>query len=235
VPARRAAFLKGIRRAGLECCDGLPKDPRPGDVFITWNRIGAGNTWAREFEKRGWPVLVVENATWGNDFAGDRWYHLALRHHNTAGRFPVGGPERWDGLGVSLPPMRQDGETVILLQRGIGSAPVRMPGKFLAMAHRDYPRARIRKHPGTRPGVPLLDDLRKAGQVVTWGSGAALVALMAGIRVRSYYPKWIAAQDNTEAGRLDMLRRLAWSQWTLDEIASGKPIRRLLKWSGSDE
>ena len=76
--------------------------------------------------------------------------------------------------------------------------------------------------------MPLADDLKQCGKVVTWGSGAAIQALMMGIPVISEMPDWIGKQDNTEAGRLDMLRRLAWAQWRLPEIASGEPFVRLL-------
>lgn len=212
VPERRAAFEKGLKRIG---------DP---EVYVTWNRIGAADRTAREYEARGLPVIVAENAAWGNDFAGRQWYSLASGMHNTAGRFPVGGPERFDCLGVELMPWRAGGERVVLPQRGIGPAGVAMP--------RDWPaqqRGRIRAHPGTRACIPLEQDLADAGEVVTWGSGAAVKALMWGIKVESHMPNWIAAQDNTDAGRLVMLRELAWATWTIEEIETGEPFRRLLE------
>lgn len=183
---------------------------------------------ARVFEKRGLPVLVVENATWGNEFAGGRWYHIGTNWHNTAGRFPVGGPERWDSLGVTLAPWRDGGETVILPQRGIGSGLVKMPPSFPRQAVKNH-RGRIRPHPGKGgSGVPLEQDLADCGRVVTWGSGAAIKALMMGIPVTSYMPDWIGEQDNTDAGRLEMFQRLAWAQWRHSEIAAGEPFRWLL-------
>lgn len=210
-PERREAFERGLKRIG---------DP---EVFVTWNRIGAADQKAKEYESRGLPVIVAENAAWGNDFAGRRWYSLALGMHNTAGRFPLGGAERFDRLGVELAPWRTGGECVVLPQRGIGPAGVAMP--------RDWPSqqvGRIRRHPGTSACIPLEQDLARAGEVVTWGSGAAIKALMWGIRVESHMPNWIGDQDNTDAGRLEMFRRLAWAQWSLDEIADGEPFRRLL-------
>jgi hypothetical protein len=41
-------------------------------------------------------------------------------------------------------------------------------------------------------------------------------------------PGWIAEQDNTDAGRLAMLRTLAWAQWRLSEIESGEAFERLI-------
>lgn len=227
VPERRSAFVRGLERCGYSVIEAITTQPKPGDVLVTWNRIADGHHAASVFESRGLPVLVTENAAWGNDFAGRRWYSLARGYHNTAGQFPVGGPERWDSLGVRLPAFRTNGETVILAQRGIGTPPTRSPIGWEYGALARYG-GRVRSHPGLRDAVPLERDLADAGRVVTWGSGAAIKALLMGVPVVSEMPGWIGEQDNTEAGRLAMFRRLAWAQWTLDEIASGEPFARLL-------
>jgi hypothetical protein len=62
--------------------------------------------------------------------------------------FPVGGPERWDDLGVELLPFRSEGETVILPQRGIGAAPTAMSREWPQDALRRHG-GRVRYHPGT--------------------------------------------------------------------------------------
>lgn len=227
VAERVEAFARGLRLNGYKVIPGVTDKPEAQDILVTWNRIGIGNHAARAFEAAGRPVLVAENATWGNDFAGKRWYTIARNWHNTAGCFPVGGPERWDSLGVELAPFRTEGETVILAQRGIGSPPTKSPFGWEEDAQRRHG-GRIRQHPGTRAAKALEADLAKAGRVVTWGSGAAVKALLWGIPVTSEMPGWIGEQDNTEAGRLAMFRRLAWAQWTLDEIAEGVPFRGLL-------
>lgn len=225
---RVAAFRRGLERLGYEVIPGSTTAPADGDVLVTWNRIGSGQAAALAFEARGLPVLVAENAAWGNDFAGGHWYTLARNFHNTAGQFPVGGPERWDALGVELAPWRTGGdEVVILAQRAIGAAPVAMPANWPAQAQAATG-GRIRVHPGTKPCTPLEADLARAREVVTWGSGAAIKALLLGIPVQSAMPNWIGQQDNTDAGRLAMFRRLAHAQWQLAEIASGEPFSRLL-------
>jgi hypothetical protein len=228
VSERRDAFADGLRRCGFDVRDGLTESPGDRDILVTWNRIGPGDPCARIFESRGLPVLVAENAAWGNDFAGGHWYTLARGVHNTAGRFPIGGPERWSELGVFLHPWRDFGaEIVILPQRGIGPAGVAMPRNWPEIA-RKATKGRIRPHPGQRPCVPLHDDLASARCAWTWGSGAAIKALVWGIPVHSDMPHWIGEQDNTDAGRLAMFERLAWAQWRLSEIASGEPFPRLL-------
>lgn len=227
VPERRRVFHAGLKRHGYQVVEGDTRDPQPGDIFVTWNRISAGERTAQLFEARGLPVLVTENAAWGNDFAGKSWYTLARGRHNTAGMFPVGAADRWDALDCYLPPFRTEGETVLLPQRGIGSKPTAMPRGWDRAALVKYG-GRIRVHPGQRPAKPLEQDLAGCGRVVTWGSGAAIKALMMGIPVTSEMPNWIGEQDNTEAGRLAMFRRLAWAQWRLQEFESGEAFAHLL-------
>lgn len=230
VETRTAAFVSGLEFLGFKVIRGYTSNPGKDDTFCTWNRIGMGNTVAESFIAKGLPVLVAENAAWGNEFAGKHWYTIARTYHNQAGRFPIGGPERWDNLGVILQPWRTEGETVILPQRGIGSSPIAMPIGW----EQDFIfRGRIRKHPGRYPElISLEQDLANAGKVITWGSAAAIKALMWGIPVESKMPHWIGEQDNTDEGRLAMFRSLAWAQWTLEEIAEGLPFLRLLRdWS----
>lgn len=227
VPDRRSAFIAGLQRIGYQVVEAVTTRPAERDVLVTWNRIQSGRLAADAFESRGLAVIVAENASWGNGFVGGHWYTLARGRHNTAGRFPLGGGNRWARLGVDLAPWRRAGETVILPQRGIGPAGVAMPRGWPGSARARFG-GRVREHPGQRDCLPLQTDLAGAGRVVTWGSGAAIKALMWGIPVVSEMPGWIGEQDNTDAGRLAMFERLAWAQWTLDEIRSGEPFERLL-------
>lgn len=216
---RRQAFESGLRAIG-----GVETTADKCDLLIIWNRYGVGATLADKVEARGGLVLVAENAAWGNEFADDRWYSIARHVHNTAGMFPVGESDRWDSLGVELAPWRPEGgEVVGLPQRGIGPRGTAMPAGWKPPGC-----DRIRAHPGTGTCVPLERDLVRASKVVTWGSGAAIKALMLGIRVESHMPKWIGTQDNTDAGRLAMFRRLAWAQWRVSEITNGDCFRWMM-------
>lgn len=229
VPERWDAFTRGLQRIGYTVQPGVTMKPRPHDILVSWNRIREGGQAAQRFEDAGCPVLVTENATWGNDFAGRRWYTLGLGYHNEQGTFLLGGNERWDALGVELQPWRHvDGETVILPSRGIGPVGHAMPLGWPESARKRWG-GRVRPHPGRGFAKPLEDDLRSASHVVTWGSGAAVRALVMGVRVASEMPWWIGEQDNTDAGRLAMFRRLAWAQWELHELATGEPFLRLLR------
>jgi len=227
VPERRRIYSDGLIRLGYKIHDGAPLNPLRGDILVTWNRCGIGAKSASVFESKGLPVLVTENASWGNDFAGDRWYTLARTRHNTTGMFPIGDDDRWDSMGIELPKWRTEGETVIIAQRGIGSPPTASPLRWADKIN-ETTRWRIRRHPGMKPAIPLEDDLAQCGRVITWGSGAAIKALLMGIPVTSYMPKWVGEQDNTDAGRLEMFRRLAWCQFRLSELESGYAFARML-------
>ena len=221
LPERIRFFKTGLERHGYRIEMGLPVNAGNRDIFVTWNRIGRADAAAQAFQNSGRTVLVAENAAWGNEFCGRQWYSLARNYHNTAGCFPVGDSTRWDSLGVELPAFRTTGETVILPQRGIGSPPVAMPLRWPDQALAKHG-GRIRRHPGRRPGISLEEDLQRAGRVITWGSGAAIKALLMGIPVTSEMPHWIGERDNTESCRLEMFRHLAWAQWRWREIESGE-------------
>lgn len=228
LPERVEGFRKGLSKLGYTVTPGFTQSPGSKDILVTWNRIAVGDSTAKIFEDRGLPVIVAENGSWGRQFAGDAWYTLALSRHNTAGNFRIGGPERWEALDVDLAPWKTSGETVILAQRGIGSPPTAMPRDWANRARKRH-RGRIRTHPGKREaGNPLALDLVNCGRAITWGSGAAVKALVWGIPVVSEMPNWIGQQDNTDAGRLAMFRKMAWAQWRMAEIESGEAFAWLL-------
>jgi hypothetical protein len=231
---RREVFNAGLSRAGYAVVGSLP-DPGPGDALLIWNRYGQHHAEATRFESAGATVLVAENGYLGKDFAGGDWFALAKGHHNGAGQWPDGGPERWDSLGIEPAPWRTSGtDALVLPQRGIGEPGIAMPRSWPAGHY-----GRVRPHPGMGVSRPLANDLDRAKYAVTWGSGAALKALLYGVPVFHAFPKWIGAQaalpidqlgsepKRDDADRLAMFRRLAHAMWTLDEIATGEPFVRL--------
>lgn len=209
-------------------------------MFVCWNRYGIWDRQAASVERRGGVVLVAENGYLGNDFAGSLWYAISRSQHNGAGQWPMGDAARWDSLGVDLAPWRQSGETVVLPQRGIGPQGVAMPAGWVDSVQHRHGRFRVRPHPGQNECVPLDRDLDRAGAVVTWGSGAALKALLWGIPVFYDFPRWIGASASRpltdyklgprrdDGARLRMFHSLAWAQWRLPEIESGEAFWHLL-------
>lgn len=232
---RRQCFVDGLGAAGFLVCDST-FDPEPDDCVLVWNRYGKHDATARRFEAVGAAVLVAENAY----VRRQGWYALARGHHAGAGRWPVGGPERWAALEIELQPWRPDGEVVILGQRSIGERGIASPVGWERSIQR-HVGGRIRLHPGKYGNAPPLErDLAKAGAAVTWASSAALTALIMGIPVFHGLPTWIGAGAGRpvsdfaqgplrdDAARLATLQRLAWAQAPLEEIRSGDAICRLI-------
>ncbi len=236
---RAERFAAGLDAAGFHLCQTLP-DPLERDLIVSWNRYGHYDAECRRFEKAGATVLVTENSYIAGCIPG-KWHALALGHHGGAGMWVDGGPSRWDALGVDLAPWRTGGnEIVILAQRSIGEAGLASPPRWEEQTRQQIG-GRIRAHPHRRQDViPLAEDLKDARCVVTWGSSAALVALMLGIPVFYAMPQWIGGLSSKplsewgseplrdDAARLAMFRRLIWAQSTVEEIESGEAFGRLL-------
>lgn len=255
---RRQAFESGLKRAGYEVSMEPPARGRPGEVLLIWNRYGGNHAIAERFEREGGRVLVAENGYIGRGGTApkfdvhpagplaEHYYALAEGFHNGRGRWPDGGPERLDALGVELKPWRERGEHILVCPNrsfGVG-AQVMHPDWAARCAEQlrkrtDRP-VRIRAHPGNdRPKRPLAEDLAGAWAVVVWSSSSGVHALAEGIPVVCEAPWWILKpaacrrMDEVLAGALPERRtafeRLAWAQWTCAEMESGEPFRRLLK------
>jgi hypothetical protein len=252
--ARREAAAAGLEAHGFAPVVGDAKPTRfcAGDVLVIWNRYGHRDGWAREMERAGGRVFVMENGYVPYPSGVDT-LALAEGHHTGAGWWAVGGPERWAGWGVEIQPwqdMPPPWPVIIAPQRGIGPDGVAMPrgwaDRTALMCRRHTTReVRVRPHPGRHaPAVPLAEDLAVAGVVVVWSSRVGLEALLAGVPVVSLSPHWIgrtaAWPDLAEldappfptAARLAMFERLAWAQWTIEEIANGCAFAGLLRRQG---
>lgn len=238
------SFVEGLQHAGYSVTREYHGVVHGDDVLVIWNRYGQYNHIARLFELKGAKVLIAENGYLGRDWREQHWYALARNAHNGAGTWHVGDASRWDSLGVELAPWRHGGaEVVVLATRHIGIDSIAEPrgwaertAETLARTYRVA--VRVRAHPGEGACVPLAQDLSRAMCVVSWGSGAALKAILWGVPAFYGFDRWIGAgaaapladfPDRPFMGdRLPMLRRLAWAQWTTEEIASGEPFKCLL-------
>lgn len=242
---RREVFKQGLERLGYTVKPRVDRRIDPHDILIIWNRYGNGAVQAKAFERTGCPVIVTENGYLDMKDTS-KAFALALDHHNGAGRWPQ-DLDRLDRLAVELEPWRDGSNGILVLpQRGIGPPGVAMPHRWQTDVMQRLRKigvdrlARVRPHPGGNKRVkPLAEDLDGIGLAVTWGSGAGLKALCAGVPVMHEFKQWIgapAAHFGVEAvhppltyDREVMLRRLSGAQWSGEEIATGEPFKMLLE------
>lgn len=231
LPKEYAAFAKGLEAADYAFMSENP------DVSVVWGTYKG---------KPSGKVLVAENGYL--DGPEGPYCALAVGGHNGAGKWPEGGPERFQRLGIEFKPWRTDGGHILVCpSRGI-SATMPCPKDWTARTVGTLRRytdreIRVRPHPGNwkklaeHPDVGLAKDLENAWACVIWASTAGLRALVAGIPVIRTAPHWIAegAAGNdlsqieapSMPDRLPVFERLAWAQWSLSEIESGLPFRAL--------
>ena len=248
---RREAFVNGLQAAGYTIDNEYPtRKPGPGDVLVIWNRYGEGEAVADKWEKLGGLVFVAENGYVGLDAAGVQYYALSISQHNGAGPIPTGDGSRWEKLGIQLKPFREAGNQIVIRgQRGIGSRLMASPQdwhKRLAAALTKTTKrpVKVLDHPGKPACDPevvewLCKNFENAHACVVWSSGAAIRALIEGVPAFYDAPHWICqaaalkwgadleAPKRDEAARLRALQRMAWGQWTVEELTTGEPFVRL--------
>lgn len=244
---RHDAFIRGLVEAGYHV-QSLPKKKiAPDDILVIWNRGALFQYEARRHQDAGSRIIVAENGyTDAKDADGHQWFSLALDHHNGCGRWWIGDTPRFPLMRQNLKPWRAEGSFVLVLpQRGIGAPGVAMPRGWEQHVVKRLKVAtsrpiRVRPHPGLKSlAKPIGPALEGCHAVVTWGSGAAIKAIMHGVPAFHELVGWIGAPaarfglqhiENPFLGdRETMLERLAWSQWTIAEIASGEAFRTLLQ------
>lgn len=237
IPARRyTAVCEGLRAIGYSIRHKALDRPEPDDVLVIWNRYANWERFAKAYERYGAKVLIIENGYIGNTKA------IALNHHSGIGSWHVGEEDRWAALDIELAPWRTDGDHIVVLpQRGIGEPNVAMPRNWLQSTLEQLKKKTnrpilINKHPGTGPDT-LYKTLKGAWAAVTWGSGAGVKSICAGIPVFHSLSGWIGADAAREGmdienpfigDRMPMLHKLAWAQWTVEEIQRGEPFKWLL-------
>ena len=149
-----------------------------------------------------------------------------------------------------------DGYLLVCGQRGIGSPEMASPPGWheavIARLRRVTKTAiKVRSHPGNdEPVVPLEKDLAGALGVVVWSSSVAGKALLKGIRCWYDAPHHVLGGAMERVAELELLlrsgnlrqdlfsrfgherrpwfARMAWAQWSVEEIERGEPFEHLL-------
>lgn len=251
---RREAFLDGLRAYGFEDIRfGTPDRYDPDTLFICWNRYHENHVACERLQNSGGIALVAENGYVAPGGASPHgmnprtWFAFAPNFHNDQTTIQEGDASRWNALNVALRPWREDGAHILVCpNRSFGTPgrimPVGWPQDVAKRLKKLTSREiRIRPHPGNNaPEKPLAEDLAGAWATVIWSSSAGVHSLIAGIPVVCEAPAWICKSvtyidpvavlaEKPAGDRESAMRRLAWAQWSIDEIRSGAPLGHLLR------
>lgn len=241
------AFYAGLIECGFTVNLREPRYIKADDILLIWNRSGTMETLANCFESGGGTVVVAENGYVGKDEDGRQLYSLAISGHNGQGTWITNGPERWEELGIKLQSWREGGKYILVCpNRQIGPKEMRQPALWVDSVYdrlkycQKLP-IKVRPHPGNwqvrPPEIPLSADLEEAAITVIWSSSAGVHSLIAGVPVVCMAPKWICKKATTTDPCFTLpssllrryeLEKLAWAQWTVREIQSGKAFKWLL-------
>lgn len=250
---RRDAFVTGLQKVGYSVINDASGPSGPEDLLVIWNRYGPFELRANSWEARGGTVLVAENGYIGKDKDGLQLYALAVHGHNGSGWWPVGSEDRVSALNLDLKPfVSREGYYLICGQRGIGSRLMASPPNWHEHARGFFasqkkpPEVKMRLHPGNNaPAIPLETDLSSAAACIIWSSSSGVKALVEGIPVKYDAPHWICSAAATRMRSGEMLRsddarllalhRMSWAQWSVAELATGEPFKRLIEGVKSGE
>lgn len=232
---RRLAIETGLKRLGYQVVSSGLRPTGKDSLLVLWNKKkGKEEQDADRWEAQGGTVIVMENGYLQK--VDKTHYAISVHGHNGSGYFPIGTEDRFTKLGFPIKPMRTGGsEIVVRAQRGIGSVMMASPPQWAEKLAAKL-KARVISHPGNFvPKVPPVVDLAKAREMHIWCSSMGVLALTEGIPVTHHAPHWIC--EGWQADREAALRKMAFGQWAVDEIASGEPFARILsrlgeaKWS----
>lgn len=222
---------QGLARHGVEIgwCNGTPT----GDFVACW-----GWHQGSLFKQKGYPVLVMERGYLGDRF---KWTSVGWNGINGNADFKTEGvaadrKERWADDMLPVRDITDSGEVVIMGQMQADSS-VRHINLAVwyqqaADAIRDASyEPKFREHPGVFWSGDLVDELGDCAGVVTFNSTSAVKTVMAGIPTVAMDPgsmvydlvsRELPFEQPTQRKRSSWLKRMAYCQWTEEELASGE-------------
>ena len=205
----------------------------------------------KEQKKRGLPYVILEKGF----LRRDEYFHVGWNGLNGNADFRNTNvyDDRWRKLGIPLETHKSPGSHVLVCGQVPWDASVQHSDHvkwcrdtIIELSDLTSREIRFRPHPALRGGFDyglagstrtLEDDLRGAWAVVTFNSNAAVEAAIKGIPVFAMDRGSMAYPiANKHLGQIHKpllparkmwASRLAYAQWTLDEIASGKTWRHL--------
>jgi len=219
----------GWKALGFRCVhlsSGDHKDGQTGsfDVVMSLGLRDKGKQIVADYEKRGTPVFVLD---FGYTRGTDHW-QISFGGLNKPPPFACPS-DRWDALGIELqPPVSREGPRV-LCEQTVGDAvhPFDTAEKLEAWASSvDCDERRPHPIAAAELGVdvePLPAMLGRASEVITWNSNVGHEALIAGVPVKAHGDA--AYSGVTTDDRPAYFARVAYGQWTPEEMRAGLPQR----------
>lgn len=166
-------------------------------------------------------------------FVSAEWNGLGA-HGDDVGDCP---DDRWDALNITCSPWNPPGPKLLVLEQHPSDGAAN-PGALSGVL-KDITGFTVKRrpHPLVEPSCKLDADLRWADCAITWGSTAAVEAIIAGVPTVVMSDRCIASEimpnsldglrDVGGVSRSNWLHRLAYRQWTHAEMASGAAWRHL--------
>lgn len=186
-------------------------------------RPAVAHLW-RQAKEEGRDWYYADNSYF--DVAREREFRITKNAIQHTGQGESDG-RRFAALGLTLQPMKTDGACVVMCAQSAEFMDVVAgdPGwlqRVLGNLQERYgdPRVIVRTKHEKRP---LVEDLKRAGLLVTWSSAAAVTALLEGVKVMCA-PECCATYCGD---RVMWSKVLADNQWTIEEIARGDAWRVL--------
>jgi hypothetical protein len=227
------AFAEGLHRHGWEVL--IRPEHEPCDLMVQWGI--RQQRFIRMQNTRKGQICILERA-----YLGDVTQRVSVSfggqlNGRATWRVPENDPSRWEKCWPELMKPwtpKEDGYVLVM-----GQVPMDMACRNVsimsfgkramdAFRRQGFP-VRFRQHPRVQtPERSLQEDLAGARAVVTWNSTSGVDAVLAGVPtvamdqgsmawpVTGHELKLPPMPDRTSWGH-----RLAWCQWTKEEVASG--------------
>jgi hypothetical protein len=223
-------FAEGFKKVGI-CCRFTKSRIREGGELP----VLLGTTFWRGVEDDGGEYLLVDRCSFGDT---ETFVSLVWNGHGRRGDHKI--PEnvngdRWGKYGTPMRPWQKNGKRRVLCGQTESYGPVSLEEWY----RRTVPFAtHFRTHPaGHNPtSLPPAFDFRGAGLAITLNSSVGVQAVLDGIPTVAMDEgsmAWeMSSHDCNEPqvthARTPWVHRLAWTQWTDDEIREGIPWHHTL-------
>jgi hypothetical protein len=212
-------FAAGLAAKGIdyEITDSFARlDDRPAILL--------GTTFWRDVEATG-EYLLVDRCSYGDT---DVFTSLVWNGHGGRGdhRIPENyDASRWEKFHVELMPWKHGTKRVVCGQTESYS------DRNLGDWYRSVGATHFRKHPaGDNPaGLPEWNSFHDC-ELITLNSSVAIQGMIQGVKTEVHDIGGMAfGTECTDEGRLALMHRLAWTQWSDEEIKQGSPIGHLFE------